>query len=102
MADLIADLFVTVAGFAGGKEVGPFFGYGGPELDAWVQEQLDQPQLVLMGRVTYEVMAAISAASPDEAGRMNKVPKAVFSNTLSGPLSWPNTRLLRGDLADVV
>ncbi|HUZ55510.1 MAG TPA: hypothetical protein VMU94_23645 [Streptosporangiaceae bacterium] len=61
MAELISDLFVTLDGFAGGVNAGPFFGYGGPELDTWVRDTLDQPQLVVMGRVSYEAMTALAS-----------------------------------------
>jgi dihydrofolate reductase len=59
MAELTADLFVSLEGFAAGIDVGPYFGYSGPELDSWVREHLDQPQVIVMGRVTYEVLAAM-------------------------------------------
>ncbi|MGI5155528.1 dihydrofolate reductase family protein [Microbispora sp. CA-102843] len=103
MADLTADLFVSLDGFAAGVDVGAFFDYPGPDLDAWIREATDEPQLMLMGRVTYEALAAISSAATDEAStRMNDLPKAVFSNTLREPLVWKNTRLVRGDLAEQV
>jgi dihydrofolate reductase len=78
MPELTADLFVSLDGFAAGADAGPFFGYGGPELDRWVRDRLNQPHLILMGRVTY------------------------FSNTLSEPLAWQNTRLISGDLGEQV
>lgn len=99
MAELTADLFVSLDGFARGENAGPFFGYGGPDLSAWVDAAVREPQLLLMGRVTYEVMSAISASATDEASvRMNNQAKAVFSNTIAEPLAWSNTRLIRGDL----
>lgn len=98
MAELTADLFLSLDGFAAGVDVGPFFGYGGPELDRWVRDAQTRPQLVVMGRVTYEAMAQISSPATDDVStRMNETPKAVFSNTLSEPLAWQNTRLIRGD-----
>jgi dihydrofolate reductase len=101
MAELTADLFVTLDGFASGVDVGPFFGYSGPELESWVRDALDQPQLVVMGRVTYEAMSQISSAATDEVStRMNDLPKVVVSNTLTEPLAWNNTRLVRGDLTE--
>ncbi|MBE3014920.1 dihydrofolate reductase family protein [Microbispora sp. NEAU-D428] len=103
MGELIADLFVSLDGFAAGVDVGAFFGYPGPGLDAWIREATEQPQLMLMGRVTYEALAAISSTATDEAStRMNDLPKAVYSNTLREPLAWRNTRLVRGDLAERV
>ena len=32
MAELTVDLFISLDGFAAGVDVGPFFGYDGPEL----------------------------------------------------------------------
>jgi dihydrofolate reductase len=101
MAELTADLFLSLDGFAAGVDVGPFFGYGGPELDGWVRDQLGRPHVVVMGRVTYEAMAQISSSATDDVStRMTDLPKVVFSNTLSEPLAWPNTRLISGDLGD--
>jgi dihydrofolate reductase len=103
MAELIADMFISLDGYAAGENVGPFFGLGGPELDARLREVLDQPQLVLMGRYTYLAMAGISMPGTDEVSRkMNERPKAVVSNTLSEPLEWENTRLIRGDLGEAI
>ena len=98
MVELTADLFVSADGYALGEKVGPYFGYGGPDLDRWIEAQLGQPHLDIMGRVTYEALAAVSAASGDPASeRMTAQPKAVVSGTLQEPLAWPNTRLICGD-----
>jgi dihydrofolate reductase len=98
---LTADLFVTLDGFAMGEGAGPFFGYGGPELHRWIRDRLDKPQLIVMGRVTYEALAGMSATATDESSaRMNELPKVVFSNSLREPLAWANTRLVRGDLRE--
>jgi dihydrofolate reductase len=98
VAELTADLFVSADGYALGENAGPYFGYGGPDLDRWVQAQLGQPHLDVMGRVTYEALAAVSAASGDPVStRMTAQAKAVVSNTLREPLTWPNTRLIGGD-----
>jgi dihydrofolate reductase len=99
MAELIADLFVSLDGYAKGIDAGPFFGYSGPELESWVNDAVGQPQLIVMGRVTYEALAAISSSAADGvSARMNELPKAVVSNTLAEPLAWANSRLIRGDL----
>jgi dihydrofolate reductase len=100
MMELTADLFASLDGFAAGENAGAFFGYPGPDLDRWVRDHLAQPQLMIMGRVTFEVLAKMSAAATDPGStRMTELPKAVFSNTLSEPLAWANTQLIRGDLA---
>ena len=101
MAELTADLFLSLDGFAAGVDAGPFFGYGGPELDGWVRDQLSRPHVVVMGRVTYEALAQISSSASDEISTRNSdLEKVVFSNTLSEPLAWRNTRLIGGDLGE--
>lgn len=103
MTELIADLFVSLDGFAAGENTGPFFGYGGPELDQWIRTVLAEPHAIVMGRVTYEALAAISMTAADENSQaMNDLPKVVVSNTLAEPLAWPNTRLVRGDLGTAI
>ena len=103
MAELIADLFVSLDGFAKGVDAGPFFGYSGPELASWVSDALGHPHLVVMGRVTYQALAEISSSATDQVStRMNDLQKAVVSNTLAEPLAWANTRLIRGDLGEQI
>ncbi len=103
MSELTADLFVSLDGFAGAVDFGPYFGYGGPELDDWIQTELDQPQVVLFGRVTYEALAPMSANGSGPASRrLTALPKLVVSSTLSEPLEWAHTRLLAGDAVEVL
>jgi hypothetical protein len=66
VSELTADLFVSLDGFAGGVDFGPYFGYGGPELEEWINAELDQPQIVVLGRVTYETLATISSNGSDQ------------------------------------
>jgi dihydrofolate reductase len=103
VSELTADLFVSLDGFAGAVDVGPYFGYGGPELDEWSQTELDKPQVVVFGRVTYEVLAPVSANGSDPASqRLTALPKLVVSSTLSEPLQWAHTRVLAGDAVEVL
>jgi dihydrofolate reductase len=96
--ELIADLFVSLDGFAAGEGQPAYFGYAGPELEEAIQAELSVPQVMVMGRVTYAALARIAAASQDDVNdHMGRLPKVVVSNTLSEPLGWRNTRLLRGD-----
>jgi dihydrofolate reductase len=56
----------------------------------------------LMGRVTYEDMAAFWPTSKSEYARpMNEIPKVVFSKTLQHAV-WPETRIARGDLSEEI
>lgn len=91
--ELTADLFVTVDGFAKGENAPAFFGYPGPDLQRWVDAELAAPQVMVMGRITYEALAPM--AQPGDA--MTGIPKFVVSRTLREPLAWENTRLLASD-----
>jgi dihydrofolate reductase len=94
MRQLTADLFISLDGFASGLNQPPFFGYLGDELGRWVREHLDQPQIMLMGRVTYQALAGLSSSATDEISlKMSSVPKLVFSRTLEEPLAWIDSRI---------
>jgi len=103
MRELIADLFISLDGFASGTDEGPYFGYDGPDLSSWVRTELNQPQVMLMGRNTYLALSGFAAAADDPvSARMRELPKLVFSRTLDGPLAWKNTRVIAGDLAQQI
>lgn len=103
MGQLTADLFTTLDGYAFGEGAPAYFGYPGPDLDRWIDEHLAGPQVLLMGRVTYEMMSAIVRDQPVEgADRMNELPKVVFSGMLEEPLEWNNSRLVKADLVDEI
>jgi len=77
------------------------------EFNQYSIAQLDSADMLLFGRLTYELMADYwpsSAAARDDpvsAGYMNRLPKIVFSRTLS-ELTWQNTRLVKGKVAEEV
>jgi dihydrofolate reductase len=60
---------------------------------------------LLMGRVTYEQMAAYW---PNQQGGVpmvdyiNRVPKYVVSTTLEEPLGWNNSTLIKGNVAEEI
>jgi dihydrofolate reductase len=103
MRDLTADLFISLDGFAAGTNEKAYFGYDGPDLAHWVETEVNKPQVILMGRNTYMILSKFADAAPDPHNvRMNDLPKLVFSNTLHGPLTWSNTQVLAGDLAQQI
>ncbi|HKD86428.1 MAG TPA: dihydrofolate reductase family protein [Terriglobales bacterium] len=103
MRELIADLFISLDGFASGVNQPAYFGYFGQELGLWVRDRLAEPQVLLMGRITYELLAGFSASAHDElSARMTELPKLVFSGKLHEPLLWKNTHLLSGAVAEEV
>jgi dihydrofolate reductase len=60
----------------------------------------------LLGRRTYEIFAAHWPNASEEeqvlARPLNTLPKYVASRTLTEPLQWQNSTLLRGDVAEAV
>ena len=74
-----------------------------PEYDAFIADNAKSESTLLMGRITYEMMASYwptpqaAQNDPAVAKRMNRLPKVVVSRTLSRP-AWSNTTLLKGDL----
>ena len=98
MGRLIVSTQITVDGVI---EVGEWYIEDG-EHDRAGKDQLDRASAVLLGRPTYEGLAAYwSPLNDDWANRINPKPKYVASRTLNGPLEW-NATLLEGDTADAV
>ena len=77
------------------------------EFNTFAIDQLDAADLLLFGRVTYEMMASYwptSQATTDDqvvAGKMNAIAKIVFSKTLKNA-SWNNTRLVKDHAAEEI
>jgi dihydrofolate reductase len=103
MRQLVANLYFSLDGFTGDADqtmewVTNDFG---EETLAFGLESMAGLDVLVLGRVTYEIMAAYwptaSQADPFTAP-MNSIPKIVFSRTLSeDDVTWSNTRLVHGD-----
>jgi dihydrofolate reductase len=60
---------------------------------------------LLLGRRTYEIFAGFWPSAPADdpiAPTLNNLPKYVVSATLEEPLSWDNSQLIKGDVAEEV
>jgi dihydrofolate reductase len=72
----------------------------------WVLRSIVEAGAFLLGRRTYEIFASYWPNAPEEeqviAEPLNTKPKHVASRTLSEPLEWENSTLLRSDLAEAV
>ena len=71
----------------------------------FVMEGFAESGAFLLGRLTYENFAAFWPNQPADdpvAGPMNETPKFVVSTSLSEPLSWQNSTLIRDDVGGAV
>lgn len=99
---LTVDLFLSVDGWGGSDGLPGYFGYLGPELEEWITSELALPQLVVMGRRTYEMLAGLPDEARDESWHlMTRLDKVVFSRTLR-QADWPNTRICSQGLVDAI
>jgi dihydrofolate reductase len=72
------------------------------ELDELFVAALGRAATHIMGRVTYEAMAAHwPTSTAPVAPVMNDIPKVVFSRTLQSA-DWPETRIASGDTLDEI
>lgn len=104
MRRLILQMGVTVDGYVAGTgaEGDWRLGREHPDVHAWKVASLRAVGTHIMGRVTYQQMAAHWPTASDEyAGFMNNVPKVVFSRTLR-TADWADTRIATGDLAEEI
>jgi dihydrofolate reductase len=72
----------------------------------WVVETLTAAGGFLLGRRTYEILAAYWPNASEEeqvvAEPLNTRPKYVASGTLTEPLEWQNSTVLQGNVAEAV
>ena len=92
---------------SGGFEHGGWhLGYFDDVSRKWVLDSIVEAGGFLLGRRTWEIFAAYWPNASEEeqviAVPLNTKPKYVASRTLSDPLEWQGSTVLRGDLADAV
>ena len=102
MSELMADVFLSVDGFAAGSRSPGYFGFGGPELERWIHDEMERGYLTVMGRRTYSLLSSLPEEARDESWhRMAEAPTVVFSRTLES-VSWPGATLNSNDVVDEI
>lgn len=107
-AELMVDFIISLDGYASAEGWPGWWGLEGPEYLAWLDQEGKEDRTYLLGANTYRLMSGMSeeaaaggsAFSEEEGASLTglaAVPKVVFSSTLQGPLSWPNSELVNGD-----
>ena len=101
MRALMVDFITSLDGYGAAEGWPGWWGMESPEYLGWLGEQPEHT--VLMGATTYRLMAGFAASGEEGVDDMlTKLPKVVFSSTLTEPLAWPNTRLVTGDAVEAV
>ena len=102
MPELLIDFITSLDGYAAADGWPGWWGLEGPEYFSWLGEQPEADYTVLMGATTYRVMSRFAAQGEPGTDALAGMAKVVFSTTLSEPLSWPNTQLVRRDPVEAV
>jgi len=111
MRKIVAFENVSIDGYFSGPngEIDWFVSQPGnqAELDEFAIDSIKSSDLLLFGRVTYELMASYWTTAnamknaPFLAERMNNLPKIVFSRKLDR-VEWQNTRLVRDNIEEEI
>ena len=104
------DVFCSLDGYgAASGDWSGYWGKQGPELLDQRLAEYAPAQRMVLGANTYRAFARMLASSDEQAEvrdawvtRMRSLPATVVSNTLEGPLDWPDATVARGDAVDVV
>jgi dihydrofolate reductase len=104
------DVFSSLDGF--GSATGNWTGYWGKQGPELLDHRLAlyaEEQRMVLGATTYREFAQMLAESTEGSEvrdpwvtRMRELPTTVVSNTLRGPLDWPDGTVAGGDAVEVV
>lgn len=104
------DVFISLDGYGSvSRGWGGYWGKQGPELLARRLALHEPEQRMVLGANTFRAFARMLASSAAGSEvhdpwvtRMRCLPATVVSNTLDGPLDWPDATLERGNAVDTV
>ena len=102
MPELLVDFITSLDGYGAAEGWPGWWGLEGPEYLGWLQEQPEADFTILMGANTYRLMSGFVADGEPGTDVLSGMSKIVFSNSLTEPLSWANSRLITGDAVDAV
>lgn len=113
MQELMVDFITSLDGYGAAEGWPGWWGLQGPEYLAWLEEDSKHEYITLMGANTYRLMygfttqagksdSDLTADEDASVEGLTGMPKVVFSSTLEEPLSWANSRLVRGDAVEAV
>jgi dihydrofolate reductase len=102
MPALASELIVSLDNCARGTRSPAYYGYAGPEFDAWIKTNNEQPHRKLIGRKTYELLNALPAEARDDGWHATtRQPGYLFSRTLNR-CEWSGLELVHDDMVGFV
>jgi dihydrofolate reductase len=102
MAQLMVDYITSLDGFGAAEGWPGLWGMAGPEYLAWLGEDAKNEYQLLMGATTYRMFAGFADADVEGIEDLTRRPKIVFSQTLTAPLTWDNSKLVDQDATEAV
>ena len=102
MPELLVDFITSLDGYGAAEGWPGWWGLQGPEYLGWLETSPEAGHTILMGANTYRLMSGFAAQGESGTDVLAGMSKIVFSNTLSEPLTWPNTQLVTGEAVDAV
>ena len=101
------DVFSSLDGFGSHDgSWGAYWGKQGPQLVAQRLATYSSAQRMVFGANTFRMFVEVLAMDIEGLDawvrKMTSMPTTVVSNSLEGPLDWPDATLVRGDVVDVV
>jgi dihydrofolate reductase len=100
--ELMVDFITSLDGYGAAEGWPGFWGREGPEYLAWLEDQPEAAYTILLGANTCRLMSRLATEGEPGTDTLARMPKVVFSSTLTEPLSWPNSRLIAGDAVEAV
>ena len=107
MRKIIVSNFVSLDGYIAGPNGELDWHMVNKEFLDYAEDMLNSVDTILFGRVTYEMMAdywtkpEVKVNDPVIAGKMNGLPKIVFSKTLN-KVDWENTTLVKDNIKETI
>jgi dihydrofolate reductase len=102
MTELLIDFITSLDGYGAAEGWPGWWGLEGPEYLAWLDDDPEGDYDIMMGATTYRQMYGFAQGGEPGTDALANVPKVVFSSTLSEPLEWANSTLVRGDAVEAV
>ena len=115
MHELLVDFITSLDGYGAAEGWPGWWGIESPEYLAWLGQEPERGDTLLMGANTYRQMYGFAEKTAERSrtgealtdedaafSELTKAAKVVFSSTLDGPLPWANTRLVSGNALEAV